>query len=131
MVEARGENELCMAYQEGFECASEDEKQVWMLKDATRTEYGDVYHTHCIELNDTDASADYEHDDEVYSNADPELALEQLNEISLALQSPSWKRKREGEACSQGYEYTMKDENDGTYLANPLEKRAHMISYTE
>ena len=131
MVEARGENEVCMACQEGFESVWDDERQAWMLKDATRTEDGDVYHTNCLEVNDANVSADYEHDDEVYSNVDPERTSEQLNESSLGLESPSLKRKREGEVYSQGYEYSVKDEKDGANVANSSEKRARMTPYTE
>lgn len=51
-VESRGDNEICAACQEGFETFWDDDRHAWMLKGATRTDDGEIFHSKCVDLTD-------------------------------------------------------------------------------
>lgn len=57
-IVATGASEKCMACQEEIESFWSDEEQAWMLKDAIRTEDGEVYHRTCVESSSTPRTDD-------------------------------------------------------------------------
>lgn len=48
-VISKDENEVCQACRESFETFWDDDQGAWMLRDAVRTEDGDLFHTKCFE----------------------------------------------------------------------------------
>lgn len=59
-IEAKGENETCPACCESFESFWDDDKQAWMLKEATRMDDGMVFHPRCVVLDEASPVKDNE-----------------------------------------------------------------------
>lgn len=86
-IESKGDNEVCQACNESFESYWDDDKHAWMLKEATRTDDGEVFHPRCVELTEVTEEVESEDGNEIEGR----VVKEEVQEAGSGVN----KRKRE------------------------------------